>query len=109
MKKIKINADAYRILKTDHDYYKDRYDIYSNKYYETSKELAICEKELEIYKNLIKTLIKTDDIKDTEMVFYKGKAYRIKSSILTHNKGYSETLSLICNEVNEIGEITIEK
>lgn len=105
MKMIKINADAYRILKTDHDYYKDRYDIYSNKYYETSTELATCKKELEIYKNLIKT----DDIKDTEMVFYKGKAYRIKSSILTHDKGCSETLNLVCNEVNEVGVITIEK
>ena len=104
MKMIKINADAYRILKTDHDYYKDRYEYYqdrydrcSNKCYEMSTELATCKKELEIYKNLIKTC----DIKDTEIVFYKGKAYRIKSSILTHDKGCLETLNLVCNEVNE--------
>lgn len=105
MKKIKVDADLYERLKAHHDYYKDRYEKYFNKYDETSTELATCKKELEIYKNLIKTV----DIKDTEMVFYKGKAYRIKSSILTHDKGYLETLNLICNEVNEVGVITIEK
>ena len=105
MKKIKVDADLYERLKNYHDYYKDRYEKFFNKYDKTSTELAACKKELEIYKNLIKT----DDIKDTEMVFYKGKAYRIISSNLTHDKGYLETLSLICDEVNEVGVITIEK